>query len=168
MAANDGRMESYLWQKLPTASETCQEKLVFSKQSRVSVKERGVKGLRIYRGCWKVTLGRKHWKTISRNRWETAVGQDWGRRRQLTGNKRAGKDRCTGMLHEVLPQPVTHSSLGQSGERDRYYTASLWNRDAFQIKPSWHRMPVQQFDSTSDKKHFTFRSSTSIIELKSR
>lgn len=38
-------------------------------------------------------------------------------------------------------------------------------RDAFQIKPSWHRKPVQQlFDSSGDKKHSTFGSSTSITE----
>lgn len=42
-------------------------------------------------------------------------------------------------------------------------------RDAFQIRPSRLRKPVQQlFDSSSDKEHSTFGSSTSIIGLKKK
>ena len=42
-------------------------------------------------------------------------------------------------------------------------------RDAFQIRPSRLRKPVQQlFDSSSDKAHSTFGSSTSMTEFKKR
>lgn len=69
------------------------------------------------------------------------------------------------MLHKALPQPVTHSSLGQLRRESGIILPAFGMRDAFQIKPSWHRKPVQQlFDSSGDKKHSTFGSSTSIIE----
>lgn len=69
------------------------------------------------------------------------------------------------MLYKALPQPVTHSSLGHPGKERGIILPAFGMRDAFQIRPSRLRKPVQQlFDSSTDKEHSTFGSSTSIIE----